>query len=340
MIRAFPRPRFASIEAQQFPVGHQQGVVLLSVLLIVALLSALAVRMTTRHGLIVAQASQVSGADVTLNYALGAEAFARQLLYRDFEQEQRQQASSDHFGDAWAQPLQPFELEEYESAFLELQLRDLGGCFNLNSLASQEANERKQLLQNMLNYLGLSITIADLWLDWVDADDAVTGAGAEDSEYLLADIPYRSANNLAADPSELKLLRGVDPEQINQLLPYVCTLPTTELLININTAPAAVLASLNPEFPQQQLAALTGGDRRYDGLEEAQNEYPALVAGAGFTDVKSKYFELLARVQIDDNLTELAAVLWRSDTDGQLRTISRDLSRNFVSLYEENEEEE
>ena len=313
----------------------RRGVVLLSVLLIVALLSALAVRMTSRHSLIVAQARQVLGADVTLQYALGAEDFVRQLLHEDWEGDPDK---IDHLGDAWAQPLQPFELNEYEDAFLEIQIRDLGACFNLNSLAGEAGTEHANRFKALLQALNLPPTIADLWLDWVDADEVITGFGAEDGEYLLEPVAYRAANTPAADPSELYLLKGVEPQQIAELLPFVCALPTTELAINVNTATGPVLASVDPESDNQQLQSLVGQERRYTTVSEATTEYSTdLLGGTDVLDVQSRYFELRARVQIDDNVTELASVLERNPETGLLRLINRDFGRAFVSLYEADE---
>ena len=61
-----------------------RGVVLLSMLLILALLSALGYQMVSRHSLVVAQARYTFTHDQTLSYALGGEAFARQILYEDW----------------------------------------------------------------------------------------------------------------------------------------------------------------------------------------------------------------------------------------------------------------
>ncbi|MEM1436296.1 MAG: type II secretion system minor pseudopilin GspK [Pseudomonadota bacterium] len=334
------RPRPAHGQALSPVRAPGRGVVLLSVLLIVALLSALAVRMTSRHSLIVAQARQVLGADVTLQYALGAEDFVRQLLFEDWERD-TQPEKTDHLGDAWAQPLQPFELNEYEDAFLEIQIRDLGACFNLNSLAGEEGTEHVRRLRALLQALSLPPNIADLWLDWVDADEQITGFGAEDGEYLLEPVAYRAANTMAADPSELFLLKGVDPQQIVELLPHVCTLPTTELKINVNTATVPVLASVDPESSNEGLRGLTEQERRYTTVEEATNDYQTdLLGGNAVLDVKSRYFELRARVQIDDNVSEIASVLERNPETGLLRLLHRDFGRAFVSLYEADDAED
>ena len=108
--------------------------VLLSVLLILALLSAITYQMVGRQSLVVAQARQTFSGDQALEYALGGEAFARQILYEDWSQTGQ---GVDNLTEAWAQPLAPFEVED---GFLEIQIRDLNGCFNLNSVAQGDVS--------------------------------------------------------------------------------------------------------------------------------------------------------------------------------------------------------
>ena len=90
-------------------MSRQQGVVLLSMLLILALLSALAYQIVGRHSLLVAQARYSFGQDQALAYAIGAETLARQVLYQDFTETG---AGVDTFQEIWAQPLAPFEIEQ------------------------------------------------------------------------------------------------------------------------------------------------------------------------------------------------------------------------------------
>lgn len=317
--------------------ARNTGVVLLSVLLIVALLSAIAIRMTSRHSLTVAQARHSLGADLTLAYAVGAETMARQLLYRDWDDDPEK---IDHLGDAWAQPLAPFELNEYDNAFIEVQIRDLSACFNLNALAGSSAAQNHERFKTLLRNLALPEAIADAWLDWVDPDEIATGFGAEDGEYLLASIPYRTPNRAAADVSELRLLANIEPEQLAILLPHVCVLPRTEQKINVNTASVEVLSSLNPALTVQTLEPLVNSERRYQDGNAVTAEYPDLLPGVDALVGNSDYFELSAQVEIDGNLTEISSILHRDDQYGSLTLVHRDLGAPFRSLFESTEDEE
>ena len=69
-----------------------------------------------------------------------------------------------------------------------------------------------QRLQRLLGVLELSPAIADAVADWIDGDSTVSGAGAEDLDYLRADPPYRAANRAMVHPGELRWIQGVDED--------------------------------------------------------------------------------------------------------------------------------
>lgn len=312
----------------------ERGVVLLSVLLVLALLSAVAWQLMGRHSLLIAQSRFTFTGDQALEYALGAEAFARQVL---FEEWSRTGATKDTLQDVWAQPTAPFEVD---NGFIEIQVRDMHDCFNLNSLAGAVATDNLVRLKNLLRNRGVPETIADAWRDWVDSDQEINGFGAEDGEYLLADTPYRTGNAPAAHVSELRLVQGVEREHMEALQDVLCVLPSPELGININTASAAVLASLDPNLSEPALQGFTESVRDYDDVAQATSQFPELAAaGVDALQVSSEYFRVNVRASIDGSQVELSTLLWRDPASGQTRLIDRDLSRNFQSLFTAGTEE-
>src|SRR5262245_63424029 len=88
---------------------HNRGVALLSVLLIVAIVSALVYHLLERHSLVIAQTQQTLAGDQALSYALGAEAYARQLLVEDWTNPERR--AFDGLTEAGAQRLRPSEVD-------------------------------------------------------------------------------------------------------------------------------------------------------------------------------------------------------------------------------------
>jgi general secretion pathway protein K len=310
--------------------SHQtRGVVLLSVLLIMALLASLAYQLVGRHSLVVAQARQTYGGDQALSYALGGEALARQMLFEDWSETGR---DIDTLLEPWAQPLQPFEIEE---GFLEVQIRDLNRCFNLNSIASGNAKANLARFKTLLRNHNIPDNIGDLWLDWIDADQQISGFGAEDGDYLLASRAYRAANAPAGHITELNLLKDIEPDYVRVLKLLTCTLPEEDLKLNVNTATAAALASLSPSLTESQMLSFTESERSYENVSEVTSEYPDLTTAVDVLSVTSEYFEVQVRAEVDGNLTELASVLYRNPSDGSMKLLSRDFGRTFKSLFVE-----
>jgi general secretion pathway protein K len=308
-------------------------VVLLSVLLVLALMAALAWQLMGKHALVIAQARFSFTADQTLAYALGGEAFARQIL---FEEWSRGGPEKDTLLEIWAQPAAPFEIDD---GFLEIQVRDLHRCFNLNSLGGSGWEPNLVRLKTLLRNRGVPESLAEVWKDWVDADQEVTGFGAEDGEYLLESIPYRTADRPAADVSELRLLRGIEPEHLEALEPLLCALPSTDLRVNVNTASGAVLAAMDPNLNEQQMEAFADSVRDYDSTAELITQFPELATGGEVLSVTSEYFEVNVRARVDDGQTELSSMLRRDPATGKIELISRSFARNFQTLFTANSDD-
>ena len=317
---------------QCHPTFRQQGgVVLLSVLLILALLSALVYQLVGRQSLVVAQARQTFAGDQALQYALGAEDFARQVL----RQEWIDTGAVDNLTEIWAQPLPPLDVDE---GFLEIQVTDLNACFNLNAVAStataQEAGRiNLSRFKTLLRNLNLPETVADVWLDWIDPDQEVGGFGAEDSEYLLGEFAHRTGDQLASHVSELRMLRDMDSEVYTAIEPYVCVLPTDQLRINVNTAHPQVIAALNPSISAAQIEGIAMSERLYSDVNQVTAEIPELAAATDAFGVASEFFEIQIRAQVDDALVELASTLHRNPNDGTITLLTRDFGKAFRSKF-------
>lgn len=317
--------------ARRSTQSRQRGVVLLSVLLILALLTAIVYQLVGRQSLVVAQARQTFAGDQALEYALGAEDFARQIL----RQEWLDTGAVDDLTEIWAQPLPPLDVDE---GLLEIQVRDLNACFNLNAVAStttaqQAGRVNLSRFKTLLRNLNLPETIADIWLDWIDPDQEVSGFGAEDGDYLLGEFAHRTADRLAGHVSELRMLRDMDAELYAAIEPYVCVLPTDQLRININTADPQVIAALNPSISAAQIEGIAQGERTYTDVTQVTAELPELAAATDAFGVASEYFEIQIRAQVDDSLVELASTLHRNPNDGTITLLTRDFGKSFRSKF-------
>jgi len=305
---------------------QQQGVALVSVLLIVAILLAVASRLLASHNLVINAHQNTFEQNQALQYALGAETLARQALYQDFNTTGK---DIDHSGEIWAQQTMPFELDE--GGFLEAQLIDRQGCFNLNRLAGSEADVATQQLKRMAQNLGINPQIADTWKDWVDADLEISGFGAEDSDYLISQPPYRTPNQPVVDVSELYLLQNVDREQLALLLPHVCLLPETESSLNINTINAQSLAALDENLSISQIEPIVQADRAYQSVAEFVQAFPDFTPAEASLKVTSEYFLLHAQAQVGSSSVTLQSLLFRDPNSGVVTVLRRDFGKLFRS---------
>ncbi|MGA9422826.1 MAG: type II secretion system minor pseudopilin GspK, partial [Rhodanobacteraceae bacterium] len=235
-------------------------------------------------------------------YALGLEAYAAEVLAKDWAQSRQ----IDTHGDIWALPLPP---QPVPGGTIGATMRDLNGCFNLNNLAPADSAHVAWLgmFRRLLTIEGLDPGLADAVVDWLDPDPEVSSnSGAEDTFYLASPTPYRAANRSFAHVSELRLVRGFDGAAYARIAPFVCALPTGSLL-NLNTANVPVLESLNAHIGQSTAERLwNNGDARWQSLSEFTAQLtrqglppldPSLLSQVGVT---SNYFIARGDITLDD----------------------------------------
>jgi general secretion pathway protein K len=279
---------------------------------------------------VVAQTRQIVRADQSLAYALGAEAYARQLLFDDWNREPSR--ALDTLTEPWAIPSAPFDIE---AGTLELSIVDLDRRFNLNALAARNGAKNLQRFKTLLGELGLDPAVADAWRDWVDSDMDANGFGAEDGAYLIAKPPFRAANQPAASPTELEPLNLLDATQLARVLPHVTTLPTTLLKVNVNTADAQTLGALSTRVSPAQAQSLVESDRHYEDVGALVAEIGEFSDSVDAMTVVSSYFEIHARAEIDGYRTELTSVVHRDPTTGRIALLSRDFGKRLPSIVEQ-----
>lgn len=289
------------------PKKNQQGVALITVMLIVALSAIIAAQMTTRL-----QTQMQRSTNITFNqqaywYALGAEAFTKRVLIKAF----KDQPKVTHLEQIWAE-----EANNYPVEFGEISgaVTDLQSCLNLNALhpkaktkdetvnsdtnntsntnntpanVSRDNNQQlpaasvlEALIIN-LNINGIGSFEAEAMVnaltDWLDGDDIITGSGgAEDNDYASREFPYLAANNYLGSVNELRLIEHFSPAVISALTPYVCVLPqNAQHLININTLdakkPELLQALLDSSIEDAQQILNARDSSGYKNIEDFYN---------------------------------------------------------------------
>jgi general secretion pathway protein K len=235
------------------PRRKQRGVALIIALILVALATILATKLSFDGWLERRRTIGVLAAEQALQFGLGAEALAADVLTQSNGNGQSQQVT---LAQPWAQPTQPLPItpdnnpEGEPIGTLQGALEDLQGRFNLNNLGRFAADNKQdpqplQQFERLLVSVGLEPKWAAIARDWIDADD-VPGSpdGAEDAIYTAQTPPFRTGNWPMTSTSELMNLPGFGADRYRKIEPYVTALPTANSKINICTAPAVVLESL------------------------------------------------------------------------------------------------
>lgn len=302
---------------------------LIMVLLALALVVMLAAGMTRQLNIRVFKAGHYLAQQQGYSIALGAEAFARRILTRDFEDDKDDNAMVDSLDEVWASNSAILPLDE--NGVVEVQIDDLGGRFNLNDLVTasgQVDTLAKDRFSRLLQALGINGISADTLVDWIDANDQTISAyGAEDGQYLMADPGYRAANQPFTSVTELRLVQGMTEEIYQALKPYVAAVPVSGMGINVNTASGPVLQSLHEKLSESDIQSVL--KKREEQPFENVQDFLALpeFAGLGLTaaelTVQTRFFEVVSRITYDNRVVTMVSTVFRNG-EGKVRTISRD----------------
>jgi general secretion pathway protein K len=321
---------------KQFSAGPraQRGVALIIALILVALATILATKLSFDGFLEQKRTVAVLAAEQSLHFGMGAEALAADVLIQDLQSS----ATLTVLTSPWAQvtpplPITPDNDPEGEPiGTMQASLEDMQGRFNLNSLALIGPDGRTEdprpleQFQRLLASVGVEPKWAGLARDWIDQDDTVGSPdGAEDSVYTSQTPPYRTGNWPMMSASELMNLPGFGADRYQKIAPYVTALPRADTTINICTAPALVLQSLvqglNGEWSGSP-GTLTAGRKTGCFPDKATFTNVATSMGGPTAmsnigtqiDTRSSYFELTTRVRLGTTEFTLYSLLYRGSS--------------------------
>jgi len=310
----------------------QRGAALLLAMIILTLVSTIAASMVWQQW----RAIQVEAAERARTQAAwilsGALDWARLILSED-ARPTGNKPPVDHLGEPWAVPLAEARLSSFlaadknnnaedtgPDAFLSGTISDAQGKFNLSNLLRAgdppptEDIEAFRKLCELVSVPGST------------ADRIVQGLRASTSLAPDAPVPPRSVPQLA--------WLGVDAADLRRLEPFVALLGVPQQKINLNTAPAEVIA------------AVTGADlasaqrlvqsRQREPIDTMQNA--ATLLGLPPPDpvakldqraqLQSSFFEVEGQVRLGDRVLRERSLLYR---EGRTVTVVRRDRVNLVS---------
>ena len=304
---------------------RQRGVALVTALLVVSLATVAAVAMATRFQIDLRRTGNLLNGEQAYAYALSAESWASVVLRQDLQDSQH-----DSLDEGWSTALPPIPVE---GGFVNGRVEDLQGRFNVNNVVKVGGSVNKLQLEyykRLLDLLGLEPELAPALLDWLDGDiNATFPDGAEDDEYLRADIPYRAGNRPLVDVSELRLVKGYTPEAMLALEPHVTVLPVPTP-ININTATPIVLQALHAELDESDIEQLiaTRDETAFTDLKDfLAHDALAGLEIAVATDIKTEWFSVLTDVSVGRGRARLESILYRKTGRPQIVSRTRTAKR-------------
>ncbi|WP_420469563.1 type II secretion system minor pseudopilin GspK [Brevundimonas sp. FT23042] len=313
----------------------REGMALLTVLLLVAVMSAVAVALLDDVRFSVRRTTNVETGGQAQWLASGAELMARGRIGRLMQM------------DPVRTPLQPdwngrrldFPIED---GAISATVSDGQACFNLNSVVLGVGEDLVARPEGAAQFRALGRVvgvpdsrmraIADALTDWLDADNEALPLGAEDGAYAGLSTPYRTAGVMMAEVSELRAVKGVDADAWRRLRPYICALPTSQMsALNVNTltpeqAPLLTMLTLGQITPQQARAVIARRPRDGWANGEAFWAQPALsnVSPDDETRAQAVVLTRFFRLRVDVDYGGAHAVrtaLLEARPDGAVRTV-------------------
>ena len=305
-----------------FGLSRQRGVALITAVLLVAMATVLATRIGSRGAIDQRRASSLMLREQAYQIALGAEAWAGEILRED-----AQKGQEDTLVEAWAMPLPALPVD---GGTVEGSLEDLQGRFNLNNLVNPDGQPNLFAighLQRLLEALQLEPKWAQLLVDWIDPDTLRSFPdGAEDGEYLMAQPPYRAANTYLTSTSELLALPGFGVERFRVLAPYVTALPHGTRL-NVCTASGVVIDTLSPKFREFSADPAQLAKNRQRGCFPTVSDLSSAFTADVWAEVnshveqRSAWFRLSTRVTLGGTEVTLYSLLERNGVGGSRATL-------------------
>jgi general secretion pathway protein K len=244
---------------------NQRGVALILVLLMISIIVAVTIQLNRSTRSEVYEAANLSDG-IRMAYVAESAFYAGEaILLADKNQ-------FDALTEDWARTeMLALKSEElFDNGSFKLLIEDEGGKIPVNKLVNGKAyNEtvRNFLLRLLTGpYFHLpqdqAGNVIDAIKDWIDADDEITGGGAETGYYGGLENPYAAKNAPLDCIEELLMVKGVTRELFygtgeSPGLVSCLTAFGNVSTVNINTAPKPVLRALpTPEMAGDLVEAL------------------------------------------------------------------------------------
>ena len=293
---------------------RQRGIALITALVVVAIATGMAAAIIWRTGLDTRRTATLVQGDQAMEYALGAEAWAEQILARDG----RKNPGITALNQTWAQQLPPLPVDGGQ---ILGKIEDLQGRFNINNVATPAGVAQ---FGRLLAALGQDPALATAVAQWMTATAANASGDATDDYYSRLQPAYLTGQMNMQSVSELLLVKGFTPAVYAQVSPYLCALPVQPgggpaganagTTVNLNTASGPVMEALSQDMTADVASQIIGerGSRAF-----SQSSPPTVIAPFKLTGqaYDSNYFLVTVTAQIGTTHVTLYSLLYRNNNE-------------------------
>jgi general secretion pathway protein K len=289
---------------------NRQGIAIISILIVIALISVSVSLMFQRFGRDLKQTQYILNQTIALNHQYNIEAWAKIILSND-------ELNIDTLNEDWATEIIPIQIPD---GLLYGKLTDLQSKLNLNNLIDLKTDvfspQYRLFFYDCINSINTQLkqkAMADTIFSYV--------------------VSQPSKPKLFEHLAELKNIQTISDDDYLKIKPYLTALPTLSS-ININTADKYVLSCIHPQLSGSLVDKIIQ-QRKNQGfdsvddfwlythsllpnltLEQVKDSLPV-----EFINTTSNYFLLVTRVVIDKNKLIGRTILHRKD--GKITVMNR-----------------
>ena len=314
---------------------NKPGVVLISTLLIVMVMSIISIQISKNFFLSIQRDLYIDFKNHSLQLLLSSEKQAVKSIQKEMISSNEKLINKD-----------PVLNQSYffsnELATIQVDVSDASNCFNLNSIfiktgdSIQIKKDNREWLERLLRLKGLDApeieSFIDQLIDWVDPDNQPLNFGAENYFYIgpLSPINQYTPKRLLSNLSEIKNFPVLEQISFKKISNNLCVLPgLSNQLINVNTlndSHTNLIASLfdeeNLEFIESQI--LDTPENGYDSANEFANKISQSVSWPSqVLSINSKTFLISTKIynQTFSNQLDSLVIL---DTSNSAKVLNRD----------------
>lgn len=247
----------------------------------------------------------------------GALDWSRLILREDVRAVAANTVQSDNLSEPWAVPLQEARL----SSFLAADQNNTGDGSDDDDVFLSGTISDAQALFNLRNLVDAKNVVDEAWLTSLLQLFSQLNLPEQQARLIARGL----ASALVGDSGEAPLMPerlqelswlGVSPATIEALKPYATILPERNTAINLNTAPAPVLAAvLGTSLSVAQRLVTARTNAPFKSTAEAQKAAGVeLVVTPDQVATVTRYFEVRGRLRLQQAVVEEHSLVQRNST--------------------------